>query len=56
MKTILKFVTQLILYQTHKTFGNSQLEICNSEFSDSFSHNLILMRRLLICILYTCLV
>jgi hypothetical protein len=36
MKAKLKLIIQLILYQTHKTFENSYLEIRNSEFSDSF--------------------
>jgi hypothetical protein len=43
MKPILNLITQLILYQTHKYFGKSYLKIRNSEFSDSFSYDLILM-------------
>jgi hypothetical protein len=56
MKHIIKLITQLILYQTRKNFGKSYLEICSSEFSDSFFYDLVTMRRLLLCILYSCLV
>jgi hypothetical protein len=56
MKHIIKLITQLILYQTRKNFGKSYLEIRSSEFSDSFFYDLVTMRRLLLCILYSCLV
>jgi phosphopantetheinyl transferase len=56
MKHILELITQLILYQTYKNFGKSYLEIRNSEFSYSFSYDLVLMRRFILCILYLCLV
>jgi hypothetical protein len=50
MKPILTLITHLFLYQTHKYFGKLYLKICNSEFSDYFSYDLVLMRRLLLCI------
>jgi hypothetical protein len=56
MKATLEVITQLILYQTHKTFEKSYLEICNSEFSYSFSYDLVMTCILLLCILYSCLV
>jgi hypothetical protein len=37
MKTIIKLISQLIIYQAHKTFGNSKLKIHNSKINDSYS-------------------
>jgi hypothetical protein len=56
MKPIVELIAQLIFYQTLKNFEKSYLKIRNSEFSDSCYYNLVTMHRLLLCIMYSCLV
>jgi hypothetical protein len=56
MNVTIKFISYLILYKTYKTFRNPLLKIFNPQINDSCSCDLILIYRLLICILYTCLV
>jgi hypothetical protein len=48
MKTLVKLISHLIIYQAHKTFRNLYLKIYNSKIN--------LLSRLILCILFKCLV